>query len=320
MGGLVIGYTVYGGTKAVSYTQVLQMAVIFAGMFVAGVMIVKLMPPSVGFTETLQIAGKMSKTKVLDFNFDWRNQYNVWSGLIGGFFLQLSYFGTDQSQVGRYLTGKNIGESKLGLLLNGIVKIPMQFLILMLGAMVFAFYQYNPAPIFFNRVELEKVRSSAVADDFKHIEQEYAGVFKQKQAQVLSLVDALKTENPQAIEASQQAMLSTQQHADSLRTQAIELIKKNDAKADVNDTNYIFLNFVIRYLPKGLVGLLMAIIFLAAMGSLRICTKILGLPPNTSVILPVFTISGSTLKRAKSYASSGLCWIDCCVNLRMDRT
>lgn len=268
MGGLVTFYTMYGGTKAVSYTQVLQMGVIFSGMFIAGVMVVKMMPESVGFTETLQIAGKMSKTQVLDFNFDWRNQYNVWSGLIGGFFLQLSYFGTDQSQVGRYLTGKNTGESKLGLILNGIVKIPMQFLILMLGAMVFAFYQYNPAPIFFNTYELEKARNGTVSAEFQQVEKEYQAVFKQKQSQVINLSTALHNENNGQIIASQKILQATQQQADSLRKQAMDLMKKNDPKADTNDTNYVFLNFVMSYLPRGLIGLLIAIIFLAAMGSL----------------------------------------------------
>lgn len=141
IGGLVISYTVYGGTKAVSYTQMLQMSIIFSGLLLAGILVVKLLPDSVGFGKALHIAGKMGRTNAIDFNFDWNNQYTVWSGLIGGFFLQLSYFGTDQSQVGRYLTGSSIGQSRLGLLMNGLVKIPMQFLILMIGVLVFTFYQ-----------------------------------------------------------------------------------------------------------------------------------------------------------------------------------
>ena len=140
IGGLVIFYTVYGGTKAVSYTQLLQMSIIFLGMFLAGVMVVSLLPSNVGFTKALHLAGKLGRMNVIDWKFDPSNRYNVWSGLIGGFFLQLSYFGTDQSQVGRYLTGSSIGQSRLGLIMNGLIKIPMQFLILLIGVLVFAFY------------------------------------------------------------------------------------------------------------------------------------------------------------------------------------
>jgi solute:Na+ symporter, SSS family len=282
IGGIVIIYTVYGGTKAVSYTQVLQMGVIFGGMLLAGYMVVRLMPASVGFADTLQIAGKMGKTKVLDFQFDLSNRYNVWSGLIGGFFLQLSYFGTDQSQVGRYLTGKNITESRLGLILNGLLKIPMQFLILMLGAMVFAFYQYNQPPIFFNNYELQKVRSSpSVGQEFRQLEATYQGVFETKRAHITAMQAAISAGNDAAVAQLQVKSQLAQSQTDSLRLKAVELIKKGDASADGNDANYIFLNFVTRYLPSGMVGLLIAIIFLAAMGSLASGLNSLG---STTVI------------------------------------
>jgi SSS family transporter len=150
IGGLVIFYTVYGGSKAVSYTQLLQMSIIFAGMFLAGILVVHLLPQGVGFTHAIKMAGKLGRMNVIDWKFDWDNRYNVWSGLIGGFFLQLSYFGTDQSQVGRYLTGSSIGQSRLGLIMNGLIKIPMQFLILLIGVLVFSFYQFNRPPMFFN--------------------------------------------------------------------------------------------------------------------------------------------------------------------------
>ena len=184
IGGLVISYTVYGGTKAVSYTQMLQMSIIFSGLLLAGILVVKLLPESVGFGKALQIAGKMGRTNAIDFNFDWNNQYTVWSGLIGGFFLQLSYFGTDQSQVGRYLTGSSIGQSRLGLLMNGLVKIPMQFLILLIGVLVFTFYQYQQPPVFFNSYELSKLENSEYSEDLNKIKNDYTNAFVEKQAQI----------------------------------------------------------------------------------------------------------------------------------------
>src|ERR1700712_5700104 len=156
IGGMVIFYTVYGGTKAVSYTQLLQMSIIFLGMFLAGVVVVMLLPSNVGFGKALHLAGKLGRMNVVDWKFDLNNKYTVWSGLIGGFFLQLSYFGTDQSQVGRYLTGSSVGQSRMGLIMNGLIKIPMQFLILLIGVLVFAFYQFNRPPMFFNRYEVEQ--------------------------------------------------------------------------------------------------------------------------------------------------------------------
>jgi SSS family transporter len=266
MGSLVIIYTVYGGTKAVSYTQVLQMGIILMGMVVAGIMVVKRLPQNVGLGSALALAGQMNKTQVLDFKFDPDSQYNVWSGLIGGFFLQLSYFGTDQSQVGRYLTGQNITESRLGLLFNGLLKIPMQFLILLLGVLVFSFYQYNEPPIFFNEVELNSIKKSKYAPQFQIIEAQYQKVFTLKK----SLIDTQKKPNP----VFKQKLLANQNKLDSLRKEATLLIKKNNPKAD--DKDYIFLSFVMHYLPSGLVGLLIAIIFLASMGSLAAGLNSLG--------------------------------------------
>ena len=172
MGGLVIFYTVYGGTKAVSYTHVLQMAIIFCGLLVAGIMVVQLLPKEIGFTKAISIAGKMGRTKAIDLSFDWNNQYTIWSGIIGGFFLQLSYFGTDQSQVGRYLTGASVAQSRLGLLMNGLVKIPMQFLILLIGVLVFTFYQYHRPPLFFNKYELNKLENSKYTLELNEIKKD----------------------------------------------------------------------------------------------------------------------------------------------------
>lgn len=267
IGGLVISYTVYGGTKAVSYTQMLQMSIIFSGLLLAGILVVKLLPNSVGFGKALHIAGKMGRTNAIDFNFDWNNQYTVWSGLIGGFFLQLSYFGTDQSQVGRYLTGSSIGQSRLGLLMNGLVKIPMQFLILMIGVLVFTFYQYQQPPIFFNSYELGKLEKSEYKEELSKIKSDYSNAFIEKQAQINILEKALDSKDEQTINSQRLILEEADKKTKAIRQQAVDLMKKNDPEADTNDNNYVFLSFVTKYLPQGLIGLLIAIIFLASMGS-----------------------------------------------------
>ena len=267
IGGLVVTYTVYGGTKAVSYTQMLQMTVIFSGLLVAGILVVQLLPESVGFGKALQIAGKMGRTNAIDFSFDWNNQYTVWSGLIGGFFLQLSYFGTDQSQVGRYLTGSSVAQSRLGLLMNGLVKIPIQFLILLIGVLVFTFYQYTQPPIFFNSYELGKLEKSAYSKDLEKIKADYSDAFIKKQAEIHQLEIALDAKDEKAINAHRIILEAADTKTKAIRQQAVDLMKKNDPEAETNDNNYVFLSFVTRYLPQGLIGLLIAIIFLASMGS-----------------------------------------------------
>jgi Na+/proline symporter len=267
IGTLVIVYTVYGGTKAVSYTQLLQMSIIFAGMFLAGVVVVNLLPQGVGFKNSLQLAGKLNRINVIDWHFDPKNQYNVWSGIIGGFFLQLSYFGTDQSQVGRYLTGSSVGQSRLGLLMNAMIKIPMQFLILLIGVLVFSFYQFNPPPLFFNRNEVKAIKASPYAREYQKLEEEYAAAAVQKKEKANALVTALQANNNDAVYAAQAQLQQVQTQTDTLRKQGMALMKQNNALAEVNDTNYVFLSFVTKYLPKGLVGLLIAIVFLASMGS-----------------------------------------------------
>ena len=267
IGGIVVAYTVYGGTKAVSYTQMLQMSIIFLGLFAAGVMVVHLLPAEVGFTKAISIAGKMGRTNAIDFKFDWQNPYTVWSGLIGGFFLQLSYFGTDQSQVGRYLTGSSVSQSRLGLLMNGLVKIPMQFLILLIGVLVFTFYQYNRPPIFFNSFELNKLEKSSYNPQLNGLKSEYAQLFKAKQLEVNKLNLALENDDQPVINRQRIVLTKADDQTKAIRKKVTDLMQKNDKGADINDNNYIFLSFVTRYLPKGLIGLLVAIIFLASMGS-----------------------------------------------------
>lgn len=267
IGSLVVFYTVYGGTKAVSYTQLLQMTIIFCGLFAAGVLVIHLLPEKVGLVEAISIAGKMGRTNAIDFTFDWKNQYTVWSGLIGGFFLQLSYFGTDQSQVGRYLTGASVGQSRLGLLMNGLVKIPMQFLILLIGVLVFTFYQYHKAPLFFNSYELHKLEKSSYRGALNKLETAHHQVFDIKKAAVVKLEQAITTDNKEEIDQQRIVVKQADEQQKKLKKELTELMLKNDAQAATNDNNYIFLSFVTQYLPQGLIGLLIAIIFLASMGS-----------------------------------------------------
>lgn len=264
---LVITYTVYGGTKAVSYTQVLQMTIIFAGLFLAAYMVVHLLPANVGLVDALHIAGKMNKLNTIDTHFDLNNRYNIWSGIIGGFFLQLSYFGTDQSQVGRYLTGSSVTQSRLGLIMNGLIKIPMQFFILLIGTLVFTFYQFHQSPIFFNKVEVTRIENSIYKDEFKALESEFGQIHEQKKLQVNQLVDALHNNNEEAINQARNKLQESNKASNNIKEKVTALMKKNDPKADIHDTNYVFLSFVTQQLPVGVVGVLMAVIFLAAMGS-----------------------------------------------------
>jgi SSS family solute:Na+ symporter len=274
MGGLLIIYTMTGGAKAVAYTQMQQLFIVFIGMFIAGYMVVHLLPEGVGFGEALQVAGKMGKLNIIETKIDvtdpvwWKDKYNLWSGLIGGFFLALSYFGTDQSQVGRYLTAKDIRESRMGLLMNGLVKVPMQFLILLVGALVFTFYLYYKAPVFFNQKQLEKVSTSSYGDELAARQSAYDSLNIIKQEQTVSLVSAMQNNDEAAADMIRTSLLQTEKEAAAVRKETIAVIKQADKTADANDTNYIFLYFVVNNLPKGLIGLLIAMIFLAAWGSI----------------------------------------------------
>jgi SSS family transporter len=267
IGGLVIFYTVYGGTKAVSYTQMLQMSIIFFGMFLAGIIVVSLLPSGVGFTHAIKLAGKLGRMNVIDWKFTPKNQYNVWSGIIGGFFLQLSYFGTDQSQVGRYLTGSSVGQSRMGLIMNGLIKIPMQFCILLIGVLVFAFYQFNRPPMFFNQYEVNQVKQSSYAGAYNSLEHDYTTAVDQRKVKVDNLIKAIDSKNTGQINQAQNELKVADKAANDIRQNAIGIMKKNNVKANGDDTNYVFLTFVTHYLPRGLIGLLVAIIFLASMGS-----------------------------------------------------
>ena len=271
-GGIVISYIVYGGTKAVAYTQMFQMAIIFCGLFVAAFMVVHLLPEQIGFIDSLQIAGKMGKLNAINTSFDLNDQYNIWSGLIGGFFLQLSYLGTDQSQVGRYLTGKSIKESRLGLVMNSLIKIPMQFSILLIGILVFVFYQFNTPPLFFNKTEVTRIEESKYRQKYQTLEAEHKLAYEQKKIHATELVVAIDRNEENAIRTAQHQLLSDDSLTKSIKNKAVSLIAKNNISSDPDDkkpddTNYVFLSFVTKYLPVGLVGLLIAIILLASMGS-----------------------------------------------------
>ncbi len=259
MGGLLIIYTVTGGAKAIAYTQQLQMIIIFCGMAIAGYMVVRGLPAGVGLSDVLHIGGKAGKMNIITTGFrpgggfDWNDRYNLLSGIIGGFFLQLSYFGGDQSQVGRYLTARSTSESRLGLLLNGLVKVPMQFLILLLGVMVFAFYQYHPRPVFFNQSQIAKLERSK---------------YKDSAAVLLARYDAGERARLKAAAepGGREVQLERTQVAD--RATVKRWLDDPAVGGDSNDTNYIFLRFVTDYLPVGLIGLLIAVIVLAAWGSI----------------------------------------------------
>ena len=271
MGGLLIIYTLSGGAKAVAYTQQLQLAIIFTGMFLAAYMVVRMLPSDVGFIDSLDVSGHLGRLNVITTGFekgngfDWSDKYNIWSGIIGGFFLALSYFGTDQSQVGRYLTAKSLTESRMGLLMNGLVKVPMQFAILLIGALVFTFYQFNNAPLFFNEAQLDKLSNSIYKDSLTRAQKVYDDLAIQKRSTVALFTNA---ETKEQKETSGIELNRLQQQSDSIRKKVRSWMQTTKLQGDNSDTNYIFLRFVVDHLPVGMVGLLIAIIFLASWGSI----------------------------------------------------
>ncbi len=254
IGILVIIYTVSGGTKAVNVTQKQQMIVIFAGMLIAFYLIIQYLPDGITFSKALDIAGASGKMEVLDFSFDLNNRYTVWTGFLGGTFLMLSYFGTDQSQVQRYLSGKSLRESQLGLVFNGLLKVPMQFFILMVGVMVFVFYQFNNAPLNFNPAVKPVVENSLT---YKVLEKEYEAIQKSKQ---LLLADGLQQEEVAIFQELNAKDLKLKQEAKTV-------ISSLDETIETNDKDYVFISFILNNLPKGIIGLLLAVILAAAMSS-----------------------------------------------------
>ena len=267
IGGVVITYTTWGGVKSVNYTDFQQLLVITFGMVAAFCATIYLLPAGVTLGDAFHVAGGLGKLNLIDFSFDFDNRYNIWSGIFGGMFVALAYFGTDQSQVQRYLTGKSVTQSRLALLFNGVAKVPMQFFILLIGAMVFVFYQFSAPPLFFNPVETAKIRSSSYGTEYSSLEQKYNEVFSEKSRVLKSYLDAEDSGNKKLIAEAAGELKVVDGKAKEVRASAIEVMKKNNPSVDTNDTNYIFLSFVIKYLPVGLVGLIFACIFAASMSS-----------------------------------------------------
>ncbi|WP_075343397.1 sodium:solute symporter [Tenacibaculum agarivorans] len=257
IGLLVIIYTVSGGTKAVSVTQKQQMAIIFSGMFIAFYLILQYLPDGITFSKALEIAGASDKMKVLDFSWNLNNRYTVWTGFLGGTFLMLSYFGTDQSQVQRYLSGKSVRESQLGLIFNGLLKVPMQFFILLVGVMVFVFYQFNASPLNFNPKAQEAVINSEFAQEYQILEKRHKEIESEKKSIILSGIT----------ETNRYKLLQLNEEDKSLKEEAKSIISKSNPKVETNDKDYVFIHFILNNLPKGLIGLLLAVILSAAMSS-----------------------------------------------------
>lgn len=267
VGLLVIVYTVSGGSKAVSITQKLQMGIILLGMTLAFVLLIIKIQDFTDLSTAFEIAGSAGRMQILDFNFDLNERYTVWSGLTGGLFLALSYFGTDQSQVQRYLTGKNIRESRLGLMFNAILKIPMQLFILLTGVLVFIFYLYVKPPMFFNQVALEGLNKTKYKVELTQLEERFDANYEELQQSRIAFETAIRQENLRQKSLGREVFLKRLDEDKAIRSEVKDLLVKADPKFKVKDTNYVFLNFVMDFLPVGVIGLIIALIFSAAMSS-----------------------------------------------------
>lgn len=267
IGVLVILYTVSGGTKAVTQTQKQQMAVMMGGMILAGILVINMLPNNISFLDAVNVAGKMGKLNLVNFDFDLDDRYNFWTGTTAALFLFLSYFGTDQSQVQRYLTGKSLAQSRLGLIMNGLLKIPMQLIILFIGVMVFVFYQFNTPPIFFNKVELNNIKSSNYSEEVNNLENEFKVLHDKKTVDIYSLLDAQKNEDKIRVQELKRSILSIESKMHEINNNVKTIAIKNNPSAETNDKDYIFMSYVIDYLPSGIIGLLFAVMFCAAMSS-----------------------------------------------------
>lgn len=265
IGVLVIIYTFSGGTKAVNVTQKQQMFVIMTGMFITFFLILHYLPQDMTFSSAMHIAGANDKMNIVDFSFDPEERYTFWSGITGGFFLMLAYFGTDQSQVGRYLSGKSVKESQMGLIMNGLLKVPMQFFILLTGVMVFVFFQFNPVPLNFNPNNKIIIEKSAYKDEYHVLENKLNKLSEDKKVINLLYIEQLNQDYDNPILRKELVALSNKEK--DLRDRAKEIISKADSNSETNDKDYVFFHFILHYLPKGLIGLLLAVILSAAMSS-----------------------------------------------------
>ena len=265
IGGVVVVYTTSGGSRAVNWTQSWQFLVATGGLALAFVVIVRSLPSGVGFLDALHVAGRAGRLNAVDWRLDFSSRYNVWSGLIGGFFLALSYFGTDQSQVGRYLGGRTAGESRLGLLFNGLLKVPMQAFILLVGVMVFVFYQFSPPPLFFNPVPLEKIRNGPRAAELSGIAARHEAAFEARREATTAFLAARAAGSPARLDSATSELARAGERVAAVRSEVLALVRTEGG--ETNDTNYVFLAFVLRHLPAGIVGLVVAVVFSAAMSS-----------------------------------------------------
>ncbi len=268
IGILVIIYTFSGGSNAVSITQRQQMAVIMGGMLLAGIIAYTLLPKNMSFGNTVRVAGELGKMNIITTNFSWNDRFNIWSGLFASTFLFLSYFGTDQSQVSRYLGGKSLTESRMGLIFNGLLKIPMQFIILFIGVLVFVFYLFNQPPVFHNQVLLSQSKQTEQVTEITKLENEFNKTFSNKQKVVDRLVAGIQTQNQSEISRAKSEYRGFKIEEDTLRARTKKVIAKAIPLAKTQDKDYIFLNFVLTYLPHGVIGLLLAVMFSAAMSSM----------------------------------------------------
>ncbi|MWB94187.1 sodium:solute symporter [Flavobacterium sp. GA093] len=265
IGLLVIVYTFSGGTKAVNVTQKQQMFVIMSGMFITFFLILHYLPQDMTISSAMHIAGANDKMNIVDFSFDPEEKYTIWSGITGGFFLALAYFGTDQSQVGRYLSGKSVKESQMGLIMNGLLKVPMQFFILLTGVMVFVFFQFNPVPLNFNPNNKIVIEKSAYKEEYHALETKLEKLSEDKKVINLLYIEQLNLDYDNPILRKELVALSNKEK--DLRDRAKEIISKADSNSETNDKDYVFFHFILHYLPKGLIGLLLAVILSAAMSS-----------------------------------------------------
>ena len=266
IGLIAIAYTVSGGTKAVHVTHKLQMSVIFVGLIIIFFLLLDYLPDNYSFGEILQIANANDKLEVIDFSFDWKDRYNIWTSL-AAVFLFLSYFGTDQSQVQRYISGQSIRASRLGLIMNGMLKLPLQFFILFIGVLVFIFFQFSQPPVFFNEKVNEKMYASSYSEAYKQNEDSYRELFKTRTVIYQKYVDAIKEKDIEQSQNFESIIAESITKEKFHRDTAKDLIKKYDSSIETNDKDYVFINFILNHLPKGLVGLLLAVIFFAAMSS-----------------------------------------------------
>jgi SSS family transporter len=293
VGILVIIYTVSGGTKAVSLTQKYQMGVIFLGMFLAFFLIIDYFPEEISLVDSIIIAGKLGKLEAVDFSLDFSKRYTFWSGITGGLFLSLSYFGTDQSQVARYLTGKNVTESRIGLMFNALLKIPMQFFILFVGVMVFVFYQFVQPPVYFKKPAVDNILMQEHRDSYLLLEDQYKENFNAKKLRLFELNNAIENENDQEIRKRSNELNELQERSIAIKNEVKGLILKSNPDYDTKDSDYVFLTFIMNYLPQGIIGLLLAVIFSAAMSSTSSELNALGSTTTVDIYKRLFSKDGS---------------------------